>query len=114
MIVAQNLTDVLAVDRNDPLLNPDLAPIGIDCGFPTLHKGVQQQRRFPCIRIFRQLNIELLFLLVIQEVRQIFLLLRRFISNCKNLHMRSTFSKSFPIRLQKRPTNFDRITVDRP
>ena len=76
MIVAQDLADVLAVGRNDPLLHPDFAPIGIDRGFPTLHKGVQQQRRLPCIRIFRKLNIELLFLLVIQEVRQILLLLR--------------------------------------
>ena len=38
-----------------------------------------------------------LFLLVVQEIRQIFLLLRRFISNCKNLHMHTTFSRSFPI-----------------
>ena len=40
MIVAQDLADVLAVGRNDPLLHPDFAPIGIDRGFPTLHKGV--------------------------------------------------------------------------
>ena len=97
MIVTQNLANVLAVGRNDPLLNPDFAPIGIDCGFSALHKGVQQQRRLPCICVLRQLNIETLFLLVVQEGRQILLLLRRFISNGKNLHMRTTFSRSFPI-----------------
>ena len=76
MIVAQNLANVLAVGRNDPLLNPDFAPIGIDCGFSALHKGVQQQRCLPCVRVLRQLNVEPLILLVVQEVRQIFLLLR--------------------------------------
>ena len=76
MIVAQNLANVLAVGRNDPLLNPDFAPIGIDCGFPALNKGVQQKWRLPCVRVLRQLNVEPLFLLVVQEVRQIFLFLR--------------------------------------
>ena len=75
MIVAQNLANILAVGRNDPLLNPDSAPIGIDGSFSALYERIQQQRCLPCVCVLRQLNVEPLFLLVVQEVRQILLLL---------------------------------------
>ena len=68
LIIAQNLSDVLPVCRNDSLLNPDFTPIRVYCSFILFYKGIQQQRQFPRIRTFRQFNIKPLFKLIIKKI----------------------------------------------
>ena len=70
-VFLQDAAEVLPVRRDDALLYLCLAPIAVDCMLSALHKGRQQERRFPFVSIFRQLDIEPVSLLVIKKVSYI-------------------------------------------